>query len=187
MIVELTQPQGEGKRKKLNATSAFEDEEHMLSILVSLFTNLESDTPARIRLIAKFIEGEYEKVDRLLEMREVAINRLKPAEKEIQMERKVMQANEEEIDEETEAEWYLRRAEAGLAALQNADYVLGWVCMEDDGAMAHAKVMLGRKDLSLLDVVKVLEGGSSSFIFYPLSSPTSSCKHGMAQTDRRNR
>jgi beta-catenin-like protein 1 len=105
----------------------------MLGILVSLFTNLESDTPARIRLIAKFIENNYEKVERLLEMREVAENRLKPVDKDIARERRVMEANEEEIDEETEAEWFLRRAEAGLSALQNADYILGWVCMEDDG------------------------------------------------------
>ncbi|KAK1921422.1 Catenin-beta-like protein [Papiliotrema laurentii] len=148
---------GEGKKKKLNATSPFEDEEHMLGILVSLFTNLESDTPARIRLIAKFIENNYEKVERLLEMREVAENRLKPVDKDIARERRVMEANEEEIDEETEAEWFLRRAEAGLSALQNADYILGWVCMEDDGAMAHAKTMLGRKDQSLANVVAVLE------------------------------
>jgi len=125
--------QGEGKKRKLNATSSFEDEEHLLGILVSLFTNLSSDTPARIRLIAKFIEGDYEKVERLLEMREMAENRLRPVERDIMMEKRVLEANQEEIDEEQEAEWYLRRAEAGLSALQNADYVLGWVCMEDDG------------------------------------------------------
>ena len=125
--------QGDAKRKKLAATSALEDEEHLLGILVSLFTNLESDTPPRIRIIAKFIENDYEKVDRLLEMREGAENRLRPVEREIAMEKRVMEANREEVDDEQEAEWYLRRAEAGLSALQNADYVLGWVCMEDDG------------------------------------------------------
>lgn len=66
-------------------------------------------------------------------MREVAENRLKPAEKDIAMEKKVMEANGEEVDEDVEAEWYLRRSEAGLSALQNADYVLAWICMEDDG------------------------------------------------------
>lgn len=125
--------QGEGKKKKLNASSSFEDEEHLLGILVSLFTNLESDTPARIRLIAKFVENNYEKVERLLEMREVAESRLKPVDKDIMRERKVMEANREEIDEDIEGEWYLRRSEAGMSALQNADYVLGWICMEDDG------------------------------------------------------
>jgi beta-catenin-like protein 1 len=44
-----------------------------------------------------------------------------------------MLENKEEVTEEEEDDWYLRRIEAGLAALQTADYVLAWVCMEDDG------------------------------------------------------
>jgi len=44
-----------------------------------------------------------------------------------------MASNGEEVTEDDEAEWYLRRMDAGLSSLQNADYVLGWVCMEDDG------------------------------------------------------
>ena len=44
-----------------------------------------------------------------------------------------MEANKEEATDEDESEWYLRRMDAGLSSLQNADYVLAWVCMEDDG------------------------------------------------------
>jgi len=44
-----------------------------------------------------------------------------------------MSANEEEVSDEDEAEWYSRRLDAGLSSLQNADYVLAWVCMEEDG------------------------------------------------------
>lgn len=71
------------------ATSAIEDEEHMLGILTSLFTNLASDSPERIRVIAKFVEGGYEKVERLLEVREAAEGRLGSVIKEIEHERKV--------------------------------------------------------------------------------------------------
>ncbi|RSH89598.1 hypothetical protein EHS25_002149 [Saitozyma podzolica] len=148
---------GEGKRKKLGATSSFEDEEHLLGILVSLFTNLASDTPARIRLIAKFIEADYEKVDRLLEMREVAETKLRAVNREITAERRVMEANREEVSDEDETEWYLRRVDAGLSSLQNADYVLAWVCMEDDGAMMHARILLDRKNQTFADVIEVLE------------------------------
>ncbi|WVW81453.1 hypothetical protein I302_103447 [Kwoniella bestiolae CBS 10118] len=147
---------GEGKKKKLNATSSFEDEEHLLGILVSLFTNLASDTPERIRLIAKFVENGYEKVDRLLEMREVAESRLRGVEKDINMEKRVMQANKEEITDVEETEWYLRRIDSGLSSLQNADYILAWVCMEDDGAMTHARLLLSRKDQSFKNVIAVL-------------------------------
>lgn len=85
----------------------------------------------------------------------------------------VMQANNEEIGDEEEYEWYVRKTEAGLSLLQNVDYVLAWIAMEDDGvrsryrgasltckAMMHAKKLLERKDLSFKDVVSVLEGMS---------------------------
>ncbi|WVQ85127.1 hypothetical protein IAT38_007292 [Cryptococcus sp. DSM 104549] len=148
---------GEGKKKnKLNATSSVEDEEHILGILVSLFTNLGSDTAPRIRLIAKFVEANYEKVERLLEIREAAEGRLRAVTRDIAMEKRVMEANKEEITDVEETEWYLRKIDAGLAALQNADYVLAWVCMEDDGAMTHARLLLSRKDLSFKDVAAVL-------------------------------
>ncbi|ORX34896.1 Catenin-beta-like protein [Kockovaella imperatae] len=150
--------QGDAKRKRaLQAeTSEFEDEEHLLGILVSLFTNLASDSAPRIRLIAKFVESGYEKVERLLEMREAAESRLRAVEADIARERTDMEGVEE-VDEDTEAEWFLRKSEAGGSALGNADYVLAWVCMEDDGALRHARLMLSRKNRSFTDVISVLE------------------------------
>ncbi|RXK40687.1 beta-catenin-like protein 1 [Tremella mesenterica] len=145
------------QKRRLNASSVTEDEEHILSILVSLFTHLASDSPQRIRLVAKFVESEYEKVERLLEMREAAESRLRVVNREIEREKKVMVANGEEVGEEEEAEWYLRRMDEGLSALQNVDYILAWVCMEDDGAMTHARTLLSRRDQSLGDVVIVLQ------------------------------
>jgi len=40
-------------------------------------------------LIAKFVEGDYEKVDRLLEMREAAEGRLRVIDRDIHQERRV--------------------------------------------------------------------------------------------------
>lgn len=51
-----------------------------------------------------------------------------------------MEANKEEITDIEETEWYLRRMDAGLSSLQNADYVLAWVAMEDDGVSHHRSV-----------------------------------------------
>jgi hypothetical protein len=48
-----------------------------------------------------------------------------------------MAANEEEVSDEDELEWYSRRLDAGLSSLQNADYILAWVCMEEDGVSWH--------------------------------------------------
>jgi len=59
-----------GKASKKNKgidAPASEETSHTLSIVSSLFTNLSSDSPARIRLLAKFVENSYEKVDKILE------------------------------------------------------------------------------------------------------------------------
>ena len=79
------------KKEKAKASAiASEDTTHILGIITSLFTNLASESPARIRLLAKFVEGTYEKVDRLLEIREHAEGRLKVVDHEIEQERKVL-------------------------------------------------------------------------------------------------
>jgi len=117
----------------------------------SLFTNLPSDSSDRIRLLAKFVENNYEKVDKLLEMREHASSRLKAVDSDIETEKKVfivkhgdcmiivgsytLQAllAEGTIEPENEELWYLRRLDGGLFILQTLDYILAWVALEDDG------------------------------------------------------
>lgn len=39
----------------------------------------------------------------------------------------------DDVDETQEEEWYLRRLDGGLSALQLCDFVIAWVCVEDDG------------------------------------------------------
>jgi beta-catenin-like protein 1 len=78
-----------GKGNKKSSRLLPSDTEHILGILVSLFTNLASDSAPRIRLLAKFVEGSYEKVDRLLELREDVEGKLGAVEGQIFEERKV--------------------------------------------------------------------------------------------------
>jgi beta-catenin-like protein 1 len=68
---------------------ASEETSHILGIIASLLTNLNSESPERIRLLTKFVEGDYEKVDRLLDIREGVEIRLRVVEKEIDDEKKV--------------------------------------------------------------------------------------------------
>jgi beta-catenin-like protein 1 len=80
----------QSKKKKADAAiPASEETSHVLGIISSLFTSLASDSPERLRLLTKFVEADYEKVDRLLDVRESAENRLKVTEKEIERERRV--------------------------------------------------------------------------------------------------
>lgn len=76
-------------KNPLATTPASEDATHVLGIISSLFSNIPSESTARVRLLTKFVEGEYEKVDKLLEIRESAEGRLVETNKEIEQERKV--------------------------------------------------------------------------------------------------
>jgi beta-catenin-like protein 1 len=93
--------------------------------------------------LSKFADSEYEKVDRLLEIRESAVARLKITEREIAAARaEVMAEGDGEGDGEDDIEmWYLRRLDGGLFTLQTVDYILGWICMEDDG-VSHATILM---------------------------------------------
>jgi Catenin-beta-like, Arm-motif containing nuclear len=72
-------------------------------------------------------------VDRLLEIRDLANSRLAAADKEIASEKAELLKEGETGMVEDEDVWYLRRLDGGLFTLQTVDYILGWICMEDDG------------------------------------------------------
>ncbi|KAJ7095435.1 Catenin-beta-like protein [Mycena belliarum] len=144
------------KQKSTAPPPASEDTSHILGILSSLFSNIPSESPARIRLLAKFVEGNYEKVDKLLEIRDNASTRLKLVDSEIAVEKQALLSDGEEITSEEEDTWYLRRLESGLFTLQTVDYILAWVAMEDDGIRAHLLQMLDRKSLTMQDIIQTL-------------------------------
>ncbi|KAG6332958.1 hypothetical protein ID866_6132 [Astraeus odoratus] len=144
------------KQKHGTSFQATEDASHILGIISSLFTNLPSDSSDRIRLLAKFVENNYEKVDKLLEMREHASNRLKAVDAEIEAEKKELLA-EGAIEPGNEDLWYLQRLDGGLFTLQTVDYILAWIAMEDDGVRAHVTKMLERRSLTLENVRSTLQ------------------------------
>ncbi|KAI6119300.1 Catenin-beta-like protein [Pisolithus croceorrhizus] len=128
------------RNKSVSAgTQATEDIPHILGIISSLFTNLPSDF------------NEYEKVDKLLEVREHVSNRLKQVDAEIEAQKKDLLVDGT-FEPEHEDLWYLRRLDGGLFTLQTVDYVLAWIAMEDDGARSHLAKMLERKNLTLENI-----------------------------------
>ena len=121
------------KKKHTAEAPLPQDTAHVLGVLASLFTHIPSETPARIRLLAKFVEGDYEKADQLLDIRDGARARLRATEKEIGAEKVELEASGEAPGKEEEDLWYLRRLDGGLFTLQTVDYILAWVVMGDDG------------------------------------------------------
>ncbi|KAJ3924055.1 Catenin-beta-like protein [Lentinula edodes] len=144
------------KHKSAALPLASEDTSHILGIISSLFSNLPSDSPERIRLLTKFVENNYDKVDKLLDIRDNSLSRLRVADAEIERQKKDVLADGEEISPEDEDAWYILRLDGGLYTLQTVDYILAWIAMEDDGIRLHLSQMLSRKNQSLKDVVQTL-------------------------------
>lgn len=115
------------KSKKLER----ETTEHILGIFSSMLRLLPGGSAARIRTLAKFVEKDYEKCGRLLELRRGYTSRLAKVDAQISQERKTLTREEVSAVEE---EWLSRRMDAGLFPLQTLNVILAWLIAEDDGA-----------------------------------------------------
>ncbi|SNX82651.1 related to nuclear associated protein [Melanopsichium pennsylvanicum] len=142
---------GDGKKKKRKGRHvSMQDAEHVLGILSSLLTHLESDSMERIRVLSKFVIDNYQRLDHLLDLRDTLISRLdsvfvSPRQKH------------DERDQEQEEEVYLTKLEMGLFSLQLLDTVIAWIVMEDDAAKDHIRVLLKRKGFNFKDVTNTLK------------------------------
>jgi len=120
-------------------------------------------------------------VDRLLDVRESVRVRLKMVERTIEEEKKEMQRKGEDIGEEEDDEWYSQKLEGGLFTLQIVDYIIGWICMEDDGIRAHVQFMLARRDQALKDVVDVLRAYHDNIAEEAIYSSMDEDERGLSQ------
>ncbi|EZA50155.1 hypothetical protein DMN91_001553 [Ooceraea biroi] len=98
-------------RKKI--LTADEHEEHVVSIIASMLRNCKGQQ--RQRLLSKFTENDYEKVDRLMELHFKYLEKVEEVEKN---------GKEDEDEEES----YLKRLNGGLFILQLVDYILLEAC-----------------------------------------------------------
>lgn len=89
--------------------------EHLLSIFAAMLRYLPGGSAARIRTLAKFMEKDYEKIEKLMTLRREFAARLQPVEAVIERERQGLDAEEQEA---MAAEWLSRRLDAGLFSLQ---------------------------------------------------------------------
>lgn len=83
----------------------------------------------RQRVIGKFAEGEFVKLERLVELHEKYSARVRQVDARLAAERRARKARRGDDDEEMETEAdeereYLERADAGLSSLQLVDYLL---------------------------------------------------------------
>lgn len=122
--------------------------EHLLAIFAAMLRLLPAESPERIRLLAKFVEKDYEKVDQLLALRSAYALRVDAVDRMLAMPGRQPtftvepDATEEERKERAAAERLSLRLEAGLSTLQTLDTILAWLVAEDDGARKKIRSLL---------------------------------------------
>lgn len=109
------------KTKKKKEKNSYNNEEHIVSIIASLLKNCSGNSKQRV--VLKFTENDFEKVDRLMELYFKYSDEVKREDLKIAKE-KADEENEEEDDEMLEVEYYMRRLENGLFALQSICYII---------------------------------------------------------------
>uniref|UniRef100_A0A1Q3F931 Putative nuclear protein nap n=1 Tax=Culex tarsalis TaxID=7177 RepID=A0A1Q3F931_CULTA len=104
------------KRNKKRMLSTDEHEEHVVSIVASMLRNCKG--PQRQRLLAKFTENDFEKVERLMELHFKYLEKVEEVDREIDQQ---INVGEEEEDEDA---IYIKRLSGGLFTLQLIDYII---------------------------------------------------------------
>lgn len=127
-----------------------EIEERVISIISSLFGGLTRGS-RRERLLSKFIENEFEKIDRLMELYLRYADRVKAESKRLDE----MDDGEDELDED---EKYLAKLEAGLYTLQLLALIMGHLwASENAGMRERLGLLLKQRRLSRDDIKAVLQ------------------------------
>ncbi|KAK0644118.1 Catenin-beta-like protein [Cercophora newfieldiana] len=117
--------------------------EHLVGIFASMLRLLPADSAERIRMLAKFVEKDYEKTEKLVKLRREYGSRVGAVDAQIREEQKGMDDDEKE---EVADDWFSRRLDAGLFCLQTIDVILAWLVAEDGGAKKKIQELLADRD-----------------------------------------
>ncbi|CEG68080.1 hypothetical protein RMATCC62417_07673 [Rhizopus microsporus] len=155
-LFPLFMGKGNKKLKKTHhsAFSESEDEEHITCIILSLLRNLAHGDVQRMRVVLKFTEDDYEKVDRLIEMKDQYEKRDNQVREDLEHAKKTLS---EEDYEEFEADFYIRRLDAGLFTLQRVCLLIAALSEESEGVREKAQMLLKRNGQDMLSIFKIIE------------------------------
>lgn len=132
-----------------------ESTEHLLGLLSSMLRSLPVNEAPRIRLLAKFVEKNYQVPGRLVQIRRDYTSKVAAVSIDVKAEQ--ANATPEELEEKGD-EWLSRRLDAGLFVLQTIDTILAWLVAEDDGARTKIQSLLTDRNETLSDVKATLQG-----------------------------
>ncbi|PHH76668.1 hypothetical protein CDD80_1346 [Ophiocordyceps camponoti-rufipedis] len=124
---------------------------HMLGVLASMMRLLPAGSAERIRTLAKFVEKDYEKTAKLVQLHADFGALVRRAEAQHRRDAAGVDPTEAEV------ELLSRRLDAGLFALQQVDVLLAWLAAEDGGARKRIERLLGDRDESFATVAAIIK------------------------------
>lgn len=131
-----------------------EQTEHILGIFASLLRSLPGNSDTRFRLLAKFLEKDYEKITKLVTLRRDYAGRVAAFDAKLSDRKRGLSKQDQE---ELELENIPTRLDEGLYCLERIDAILAWLIAEDDGAKAAIVKALSERDEGLTDVKRTLQ------------------------------
>lgn len=126
------------KKNKKRLLSTEEFEEHLCSIISSMLRN--SKGSQKQRLLSKFVENDFEKVDRLMELHLKYLEKVESIDREIENAKKFKKPDQEEEEEDDEEANYLKRLSGGLFTLQLVDYIVLEIAISPDGSKIKERI-----------------------------------------------
>ncbi|KJE96474.1 hypothetical protein CAOG_06797 [Capsaspora owczarzaki ATCC 30864] len=123
-------------------------EEHICTIVAGLFRSLPAGV-ARNRLLNKFMEADFAKCERLVELHSKYTRLLSRVDQQIARERDEY----EEVDDALENEFFMRRLDVGLATLQLVDTIILELLVSGiDEIRSHLLVLLAQQRLPVSSI-----------------------------------
>lgn len=148
------------KRNKKRLLSSDEHEEHVVSIIASMLRNCKG--AQRQRMLAKFTENDYEKVDRLIELHLKYLEKVDAVDDELEQQQ---QRNPDMTEEEEADDNYLKRLASGLFTLQLIDYVILEICSTSEAIKQRVLQILNMRGGSIKTIRHVMRGEFFYFSF----------------------
>jgi beta-catenin-like protein 1 len=121
---------------------------------LSLLRHLTQEDVQRIRVVLKFTEDDFEKVDRLIEMKEQYQGKDEAVKKELEDAKETL---DEEDLEDFEADFYVRRLDAGLFTLQRVCLLIAALSEENKGVREKATMLLKRNGQDMSSVFRIIQ------------------------------
>lgn len=92
------------------------------------------------RMLSKFVENDFEKVDRLMELHLKYLEKVEVIDREIEDQKNFRRPDQVDGEEDDEEANYLKRLSGGLFTLQLVDYIILEIAISPDGPKIKQRI-----------------------------------------------